>query len=1146
MASLRAGPSPKDRDTMHTYRLTAALAAAALAAASAVLAFPATNAAALQAAAQVPDLTSANRRAPIAGLPDWSKAGYRGGAALPGSADINPDATCQITPAELASTYGVKPGDGADDSAGLQQAIDFVRTTCSPSAGYTKLSLITLPAGRLDVTRQLGLDADYLLIKGAGADQTTLVFRPGLDTRYDALTPDGGDWDEDGMTSGAGKGGWIWPGRGLFRVQTREVSAKYASDYAAAPANRKDLFEGSVNQHWAGGVALRQASAAGSKVISLASNATMTPFKAGGYLWVGAANSAKFYQQQTITDSSQYLNMHMRQQIFQITAVDTANRTVTIDKPLEWDLPVDSTSDGSAAIGGTVYPSRVTPLKVVQGVGIEDLGITQDMAGLPKLVGGTYALNEADAVHNYGNMAPEYEMHGIVLKWAVNSWIRHVNTHMTGSHPIVTENAKNVQVQESSLDGAWNKGKGGNGYFQGSRVWDSLYAYNTTRNLRHFTFQWSASDNVALGNDFDSDLNLHGGWEHRNLFEGNTVSVPFEHASKNCRSNCGEEGDTGTGVPDNSTWYPIWWAAGPKAVKWSGSSGPQNVFYGNAMRKQLTAGGTYTDYYADRQRIYQFGSGSTDASAFQHLAIGGTTIPDWASRETADYSTAPDAGVNASKTDTTGSLFLKSATTTPTPTPTVTPTVTPTPTPTVTPPGGGNLACGKTVTASSNTSTAARAADCDPATAWQSTTAKPATLSVDLGTAQRITKIAVKWGSGYGTSYKFRKSSDGSGWSTFQDGTGLDGGTDEVAVDVTTRYLQLYLSQYAGSSGFTVNELELYGPGGGPSATPTPTVTPTPTPTVTPPAGGRTVNVATPAQLKAAIADAQPGDTIKLADGVYHDEFVITASGTSSKRITLAGSRNAIIENDLPGAGSGCPNGHLQYGLYLNGASFWNLTGFTVRDSKKGVVMDGAKSTVIDGLYVHHTQDEGVHFRKGSSDGVIKNSTVTDTGLVQPGYGEGVYLGSANSNWSCFGGSDGIDRTNNVQVLNNTIGPNVAAEAIDIKEGTSGGVIKGNHFDGTGEQNVNSGDSWLDVKGDGYTIESNTGVNPYTEGVRVQTVYSPYGCGNVFRSNDFTIGGAPGYAIFVNNQSSCAAKNVVYASNTSTGGKGLTNIPVTP
>lgn len=181
---------------------------------------------------------------------------------------------------------------------------------------------------------------------------------------------------------------------------------------------------------------------------------------------------------------------------------------------------------------------------MITDVGFEDFAFTQQLDQMPKLGGGTYQVSGDCATgaascptHNYGNLAPEYAMHGIVFKWAADSWVRGVHGEMTGSHPIVTEVAKNLQIEHNRFDGAWNKGKGGNGYLRGSRVWDSLYAFNTTRNLRHFTFQWSASNNVVIGNDFDSDLNLHGGWERRNLFENNAVRVPFEHRSGSCSAN---------------------------------------------------------------------------------------------------------------------------------------------------------------------------------------------------------------------------------------------------------------------------------------------------------------------------------------------------------------------------------------------------------------------------------------------------------------------------------------------------------------------------------------------------------------------------------------------------------------------------------
>ncbi|WFE97178.1 endonuclease/exonuclease/phosphatase family protein [Micromonospora sp. WMMD987] len=618
------------------------------------------------------DLAAGNRIGGVAGLPDWSRVGYLGGQSLPTDADLAGGA-CTIDAARLAGEFGVRADDTVDDSGGLQSAIDRIKATCSPSGNARRLSLIVLPAGRIDISRQIYVDANFLVLRGQGAGSggTRIVFRPDVNTRYDTLTADGSRWNQDTMTFGSapdtGTGGWIWPGRALFKVQTREVADRYADEWSAAPANRKDLFEGSINQHWASGQKLGSASAdpgfsarAGQNVIRLDSKAKMDGFRVGGYVWVGAANSLRFYEQQGLSpdDPGTRENLHMRQQMFRATAVNTSAKTVTLDRPLEYDVPVDSTSDGSAPIAGTVYTSKITPLRAVEGVGFENFAFSQEMEGLPKLLGGVYHPTPTDAVHNYGNLAPEYAMHGIAFKWAANSWARGLAGSMTGSHPIVTEVARNLQIEHNTFDGAWNKGKGGNGYLRGSRVWDSLWAYNTSRNLRHFTFQWSASGNVAFGNDLDSDLNLHGGWERYNLFEGNTVRVPYEHRSGSCTANCGGEG----GELEDGTWFPIWWAAAAKAIKWSGASGPQNVFHRNTMIKQSVAGGPYLPYEpyssdsGESEAIYQFGSDAANPRAFTPLSQGGAPIKDWSGRETVNYA---GQGVAVRTGERWPSLFLR-------------------------------------------------------------------------------------------------------------------------------------------------------------------------------------------------------------------------------------------------------------------------------------------------------------------------------------------------------------------------------------------------------------------------------------------------------------------------------------------------------
>jgi hypothetical protein len=590
------------------------------------------------------DLGRENRRAPVPGLPDWSHAGYRGGAGLPGADDITGDDDCVITAAELAQRYGVRGDDGADDSAGLQRAVDDVKARCSPDAGYDELSLIELPAGELAVSRQISLDADYLVVRGAGDDPATgtrVVFRPDENTRYDAVSD--GDWDEDGMSHESGKGGWLWPGRGLFRVQSREVHEDYREDYESAPANRKDLFEGTVNVHWKAGIPVADtgdgfAARAGDTTIELAKKPKgVTP---GVHVNIRAANTTRFYAEQEALPTEHELgNLHMRQQILRVVAVD--GKTVTLERPLEFDVPVDSTSDGSEEIDGKTYESRVAPLvDPVLGVGIENLFLTQVVDGH----------DTAEAAHEYGNIAPAEAMHGIVFKWAVDGWVRGVTTYFTGSHPVVTEEAKNLELVGNRFVGSWNKGKGGNGYLRGSRVWDSVYAGNVLRGLRHFTFQWSASGNVFAGNDTDSDVNFHGGWERHNLVAHNTIRVPFEHRPGSCTQNCGGEG--GAGDADESTWYPIWWGAGKKAVKWSGATGPQNVVHANTMTKQTTEGGPYEPYH-DESTVYQFG---WDGEKYRHLALDGEPIADWAGNERADFTDG--GGVDTSVTAPGPSLFL--------------------------------------------------------------------------------------------------------------------------------------------------------------------------------------------------------------------------------------------------------------------------------------------------------------------------------------------------------------------------------------------------------------------------------------------------------------------------------------------------------
>ncbi|MGW1108357.1 right-handed parallel beta-helix repeat-containing protein [Streptomyces sp. NPDC002540] len=287
------------------------------------------------------------------------------------------------------------------------------------------------------------------------------------------------------------------------------------------------------------------------------------------------------------------------------------------------------------------------------------------------------------------------------------------------------------------------------------------------------------------------------------------------------------------------------------------------------------------------------------------------------------------------------------------------------------------------------------------------------------------------------------------------------------------------------------------------------------------------IDVSTTAQLKSALAAASPGDTIRLADGTYTGNFKATVPGTASARITLTGSAGAVLT-----AGGG-------YGLHLNGASYWTVQGITINGGQKGIMADTATGVVIDSVTVHDLDMEGVHFRKSSKNGVIKNSRIHDTGHDGRGMGEGVYVGTAG---------DLSDKSDQVQILNNTIGPGVGGENVDIKEGTTGARIIGNTFDGSGLTGANYDDSWVDVKGNNVLVEGNKGTRTTNNGYETHTQQGGWGCGTVFRNNTSDLSGAKGdkqIAFNVTNYST-SCPTTVYSSNTVTGGKGLTNITVTP
>ena len=294
-----------------------------------------------------------------------------------------------------------------------------------------------------------------------------------------------------------------------------------------------------------------------------------------------------------------------------------------------------------------------------------------------------------------------------------------------------------------------------------------------------------------------------------------------------------------------------------------------------------------------------------------------------------------------------------------------------------------------------------------------------------------------------------------------------------------------------------------------------------------------TTTVGTAQELQAALDAAAPGTVIALADGTYDGQFTATTSGTAEKPIWLCGGAGAVLKG--PGTDGGIV-------LHLQQVSDWRLVGFTVREGEKGVMADGVTRSVIQGLTVTEIGDEGVHLRTASTGNVVRGLTISDTGLRTVKFGEGIYVGSAKSNW-CQISDCKPDRSDHNVLVANTFS-NTTAENIDIKEGTTGGVVADNAFDGGGL--AGEADSWIDVKGNGWLIQSNRGTDAGRTGFEVNEQAEGWGTGNTFDGNAADVR-ADGYGYELRRPTDePGADNRVLCTNTATGAAaGLTNTTCT-
>jgi len=170
----------------------------------------------------------------------------------------------------------------------------------------------------------------------------------------------------------------------------------------------------------------------------------------------------------------------------------------------------------------TIFTSNGTQiyaLKMVENIRLEKFTIKQEVEG--------HSIEESYGV--YQNMFPLNMVDMISFFYVVNSNVSDVNIINAGSHPLSFENIYACEAKNLYVDGAWNKGKEGNGYVKFSRTFNSKISNSTIKNIRHLTIQWSSANNRFENLNMFVDINLHGGYSHDNSIENIKFNVPFSH-----------------------------------------------------------------------------------------------------------------------------------------------------------------------------------------------------------------------------------------------------------------------------------------------------------------------------------------------------------------------------------------------------------------------------------------------------------------------------------------------------------------------------------------------------------------------------------------------------------------------------------------
>jgi hypothetical protein len=107
---------------------------------------------------------------------------------------------------------------------------------------------------------------------------------------------------------------------------------------------------------------------------------------------------------------------------------------------------------------------------------------------------------------------------------------------------------------------------------------------------------------------------------------------------------------------------------------------------------------------------------------------------------------------------------------------------------------------------------ATNAVDGNSATRWASIShVDPQWIRVDLGATKAISKVSLQWDLSCATAYQVQTSNDASTWTTAYSTTTGKGGTEDLALTASGRYVRMFGSVRCRDAGYSLQEFRVFG-----------------------------------------------------------------------------------------------------------------------------------------------------------------------------------------------------------------------------------------------------------------------------------------------------------------------------------------------